>query len=85
MVIRIRQLLLRFGIVLAMLLLFAGLFVLLKKPQQPQKELLPDSAEGREAWLNLRGWQVGAPEISEAVYSRHYGTYRSRINAEHLY
>lgn len=67
MVIRIRQLLLRFGIVLAMLLLFAGLFVLLKKPQQPQKELLPDSAEGREAWLNLRGWQVGAPEISEAV------------------
>ena len=41
MVIRIRQLLLRFGIVLAMLLLFAGLFVLLKKPQQPQKELLP--------------------------------------------
>ncbi len=66
MIIRIRQLLLRLGLVLAFLLLFAGLFLLLRKPDQAPKELLPESAEGRAAWLNLRGWQVGEPEISEA-------------------
>ncbi|MBP0988763.1 MAG: DUF4830 domain-containing protein [Oscillospiraceae bacterium] len=67
MVIKVKQLLLRLGIVLAFLILFAGLFILLRRPETPQTETLPDSAEGRAAWLNLRGWQVGEPEISEAV------------------
>ena len=67
MVIRLKQLLLRTGVVLAFVILFAGLFILLKRPETPQTEILPDSAEGRAAWLNLRGWQVGEPEISETV------------------
>lgn len=67
MIIRIRQLLLRLGIVLAFVILFAGILILLRKPEPPQTELLPETAEGRAAWLNLRGWQVGEPEISETV------------------
>ena len=67
MVIRIRQLLLRIGIVLACVILFTGLFILLKRSEPVQREVLPESEEGRIAWLNLRGWQVGTPEISQAV------------------
>ena len=63
MVIRIRQLLLRIGIVLACVILFTGLFILLKRSEPVQREVLPESEEGRMAWLNLRGWQVGTPEI----------------------
>lgn len=74
MVIRIRQLLLRAGIILAFLILFAGIFLLIRKPESPQAELLPETAEGRAAWLNLRGWQVGAPEVSEAVMPENWLT-----------
>lgn len=67
MVIHIRQLLLRAGIVFAFIILFTGFLILLRNPTESQKELLPESAEGRAAWLNLRGWQVEPPEISTAI------------------
>ena len=67
MVIRIRQLLLRIGIVLACAALLSGLFILSGRQKPEPAELLPDTDAGRTAWLNLRGWQVGEPEISETV------------------
>ena len=66
MVIKVRQLLLRLGLTAAFLILFAGILILSKR--QPQKnEILLETESEREAWLNLRGWRVGEPEISEAV------------------
>lgn len=73
MIINIRQLLLRCGIVLAFMVLFAGLFSLLKH-QPPQEEILLETDAEREAWLNLRGWRVGEPEISEAVLPAEWQT-----------
>lgn len=73
MIINIRQLLLRCGIVLAFMVLFAGMFTLLKRQPQQEEILLETEAE-REAWLNLRGWRVGAPETSEAVLPSEWQT-----------
>ena len=86
MVIRIRQLLLRLGIVLAFVILFAGIFILLKAREAPQRELLPETAEGRTAWLNLRGWQVGEPTVSEAVMPGEWLTPngQSWLNLQHI-
>lgn len=74
MIIQIKQLLLRIGVVSAFLILFAGTAHLLRKPDQPQTELLPETAQGRAAWLELRGWQVGTPEISAAVMPEEWRT-----------
>lgn len=73
MVIKVRQLLLRCGIVLAFMVLFAGIFTLLQK-EPPQEEILLETEAEREAWLNLRGWRVGEPEVSEAVLPTEWRT-----------
>lgn len=58
---------LRTGILLFLLLLMAGLFAAKAhtKPK-PDAVILPDAA-AREAWLTLRGWQLGTPAVSETV------------------
>lgn len=66
MVIKIKQLLLRLGVVLAFVILFAGIAILLRKQETPSGEILLSSETDREAWLSLRGWQVGAPETAAA-------------------
>lgn len=85
MVIHIKQLLLRFGIVFAFIILFIGFLILLRNPNESQKEMLPESAEGRIAWLNLRGWQVDSPEISATVMPEEWLTPngQSWLNLQH--
>lgn len=50
----------------AMLLLIFGLLFSLtaKKPAQ-RDEIILSTPQMREAWLNLRGWRVGVPEVTE--------------------
>ena len=66
MVIKIKQLLLRLGVVLAFVILFLGIGMLLRKEEAPSGEILLATDADREAWLSLRGWQVGAPETAAA-------------------
>ena len=58
MVIKIKQLLLRLGVVLAFVILFLGIGMLLRKEEAPSGEILLATDADREAWLSLRGWQV---------------------------
>ena len=56
---------LRLAGVLMLLLMFGALFYLsARKPPESDEITLADS-ETREAWLNLRGWRVDEPEITE--------------------
>lgn len=73
MIIKVRQLLLRLGLVLAFVILFAGLLILKRQPAAQDQTLLETEAE-REAWLNLRGWRVSEPEVSEAVLPAEWTT-----------
>ena len=73
MIIKVRQFLLRLGLVLAFLILFAGI-IFLGKRKPPQDGILLETEAERKAWLNLRGWRVGEPEISEAVLPAEWTT-----------
>lgn len=85
MIIYIKQLLLRIGILAAFVIVFAGLLILLKKPESTPTELLPERAESRAAWLELRGWQVGTPEITAAVMPQEWLTPNGQnwLNLQH--
>ncbi|MBQ8920921.1 MAG: DUF4830 domain-containing protein [Oscillospiraceae bacterium] len=49
-----------------LLLLTAGLLLSRKKPgKQAENAIILLSPQMCEAWLNLRGWRVAAPEISQ--------------------
>lgn len=54
---------LRTGILFLLLLLLAAVFAARPEPQK-DAVLLPDAA-AREAWLTLRGWQLGEPAVRD--------------------
>jgi hypothetical protein len=74
MVIKVRQLLLRLGIVLAFVILFAGIFLLLPDKNAPAGEIILADETARTAWLALRGWQTGIPEAVPAVMPAEWQT-----------
>lgn len=61
MIVKVRQLLLRIGILLAVIVLIAGLFLLLPRRPKTQAVTIADEAAGA-AWLALHGWRTDAPE-----------------------
>ena len=67
---------LRIGTALALLLLLTGLFLLRSRQSAalPKEEILLADAQSREAWLNLCGWRVGAPEVSETCVPSEWKT-----------
>jgi hypothetical protein len=56
---------LRTGILLLLLLLLAGVWTLRMHAKPPQDAVLLPDAAAREAWLTLRGWQLGEAKISD--------------------
>ena len=48
-----------------LLLIFGLLFSLAAKKPQKRDEIILSTPQMREAWLNLRGWRVGTPEVTE--------------------
>lgn len=59
------QIILRCAFLLILLLTFALLLRFRTQHTAPRGEIILASNEMREAWLNLRGWKVSEPEISE--------------------
>ena len=55
----------RIGLLILLLLLTAGIFAARTKQKPPPDAVILPDAAAREAWLALRGWQVGEPAVSE--------------------
>ena len=55
----------RAGILIMLLLLLAAVYAVQQRTKPPQDAVLLPDAAAREAWLTLRGWQVGVPSVSE--------------------
>ena len=73
MIVKVRQLLLRTVILLAVTVLIAGLFLLLPRHAQGQEITLTDEAAGA-AWLELHGWRTDAPVQQTAVMPAQWQT-----------
>ena len=73
MIVKVRQLLLRTVILLAVTVLIAGLFLLLPRHAQRQEITLADEAAGA-AWLELHGWRTDAPVQQTAVMPAQWQT-----------
>ncbi|MBR3267332.1 MAG: DUF4830 domain-containing protein [Oscillospiraceae bacterium] len=59
----------------AILLLAIGFLFSRKKPQnRPQNAVILKTPQMCEAWLNLRGWRVSAPEITQTVIPQQWKT-----------
>ena len=78
MVIKLRQLALRLGIALAFVILFAGIFLLLPRHAAESEDILLAADAAREAWLNLRGWEVGEPVTAAAQMPETWQTVRGQ-------
>ncbi|MBR5722942.1 MAG: DUF4830 domain-containing protein [Oscillospiraceae bacterium] len=65
---------LRTGILLLLLLLTAGLFAAKMRTKQPQDAVILPDAAAREAWLTLRGWQLGTPSVSDTCIPAAWNT-----------
>ena len=73
MIVKVRQLLLRTVILLAVTVMIAGLFLLLPRHAQGQEITLADEAAGA-AWLTLHGWRADAPVQQTAVMPAQWQT-----------
>ena len=56
---------LRTGILLLLMLLLAAVYTAGMRSKPPQDAVLLPDAAAREAWLTLRGWQIGQADVSE--------------------
>lgn len=57
--------LLRTGILFLLLLLLAAVYAARQRIRPPQDAVILPDAAAREAWLTLRGWQLGEPAVSD--------------------
>ena len=69
-----RKVLRRIGILILLLLLTAAVFAAGTKQRAPQNAVILPDAAAREAWLALRGWQVGEPAVSETCIPAEWKT-----------
>ena len=70
-----RVILLKAAAVAGGLLCLGLLFAMHTKKQAPQSDaVLLSTPQMREAWLNLRGWQVGAPEVTQTQVPQEWRT-----------
>ena len=55
----------KFAVIAVTLAAALLLYPRFSQPDTPDEQIILADGAAREAWLNLRGWQVGEPEITE--------------------